>query len=210
MQYRPYVKTKVGSGRLFEIVGDKALIEFDYMYLVEMKLEDVDLTGINLELLRGDEGVNETGVDQWKEDCLVERVVDRVFDYAKRPANPYSYLYHNPQAIHTPQYFAHWTQKWQNHQTYMVLVKAAKITGYEPVPFELLYGNAKRDGYHGRSVRVGQLVFYLITPDEMSLGLKRRYYKFKNMLFNDIRQDIKDYYEEKEKDKALDLFDLFG
>lgn len=144
--------------------------------------------------------------DRWKEDRVIESATDKVFEYAKRPMNPYTYLYHNPWSIQTPQYFAHWTQKWQNHKGYMILVRAAKITGYEPVPAELLHRNAKRDGWGGRSVRVGKLVFYLIRPDEMPKGLRKRYYRFKDMLFSDIRKDIKDYYDEKEKKKASELF----
>ncbi len=142
----------------------------------------------------------------WKEQQLVEKAVDTVFEYAKKPANPYSYLYHNPRAIHTPQYFAHWTQKWQNHRVYMTLIRAAKVTGYEPVPSVLMHRNAKRDGYGDRSVQVGSLAFYLIKPEEMSQNLSRRYYGFKNMLFADIRKDIKDYYDERDQQKALKLF----
>ena len=144
--------------------------------------------------------------DNWREQRTVEKAVDLVFEYAKRPANPYKYLYHNPKAIHTPQYFAHWTQKWQQHRVYMTLVRAAKVTGYEPVPAELLYRNAKRDGFGERSVRVGKLAFYLVRPDEMGPSLKRRYYAFKDMLFDDIRKDIQNYYDEKQKEKALKLF----
>ncbi|MGI6550175.1 MAG: hypothetical protein ACOX4Q_09125 [Syntrophomonadales bacterium] len=143
---------------------------------------------------------------RWTEEKMIEKAVDTVFEYAQKPANPYSYLYHNPRAIHTPQYFAHWTQKWQNHRVYMTLVRAAKVTGYEPVPSILLHRNAKRDGYGDRSVQVGQLAFYLIKPEEMSPALRRRYYAFKDMLFDDIRQNIRDHYEGKEKEKALRLF----
>lgn len=143
---------------------------------------------------------------QWKEEQIIEKAVDTVFEYAQKPANPYSYLYHNPRAIQTPQYFAHWTQKWQNHRVYMTLVRAAKVTGYEPVPSILMHRNAKRDGYGDRSVQVGQLAFYLVKPDEMSPALRRRYYAFKDMLFTDIREDIQGYYDDKEKKKALKLF----
>lgn len=143
---------------------------------------------------------------RYAEEKLIEKAVDTVLEFAQKPANPYSYLYHNPRAITTPQYFAHWTQKWQNHRVYMTLVRAAKITGYEPVPSILLHRNAKRDGYGDRSVKVGQLAFYLIKPEEMSPSLKRRYYAFKDMLLGDIRKHIKDYYNEKDQEKALELF----
>jgi len=143
---------------------------------------------------------------RYAEEKLIEKAVDTVLEFAQKPANPYSYLYHNPRAITTPQYFAHWTQKWQNHRVYMTLVRAAKITGYEPVPSILLHRNAKRDGFGDRSVQVGQLAFYLIKPEEMSPALKRRYYAFKDMLLGDIRKHIKDYYNEKDQEKALELF----
>lgn len=143
---------------------------------------------------------------RYAEEKLIEKAVDTVLEFAQKPANPYSYLYHNPRAITTPQYFAHWTQKWQNHRVYMTLVRAAKVTGYEPVPSVLLHRNAKRDGFGDRSVQVGQLAFYLIKPEEMSPALKRRYYAFKDMLLGDIRKHIKDYYNEKDQEKALELF----
>ena len=143
---------------------------------------------------------------RWTEEKMIEKAVDTVFEYAQKPANPYTYLYHNPRSITTPQYFAHWTQRWQNHRVYMTLVRAAKVTGYEPVPSILLHRNAKRDGYGDRSVQVGNLAFYLIKPDEMTPALRRRYYAFKDMLFDDIRKHIKDHYEEKDKEKALKLF----
>lgn len=144
--------------------------------------------------------------ENWKEEKVIEKAVDTVFEYAKRPANPYSYLYHNPRAISTPQHFAHWAQKWQNHRVYMTLMRAAKVMGFEPVPSVLMHRNAKRDGFDGRSVQVGNLAFFLIKPEEMSAALRRRYYAFKDMLFSDIRKDIKDYYQEKDQKKALKLF----
>lgn len=48
MAYPPAVMTKMGLGYLFKIDKNKALVEFDYMYLVEMPLEDVNLTGVDL------------------------------------------------------------------------------------------------------------------------------------------------------------------
>lgn len=149
--------------------------------------------------------------DRWKSERIIESAVDKVFEYAQKPANPYNYLYHNPHAIQTPQYFAHWTQKWQNHKGYMILVRAAKITGYEPVPAELLHRNASRDGWSGRSVQVGRLLFYLIKPEEMPPGLKRRYYRFKDILLKEIKKNIRDYYEEKEQEKEeKNISELFG
>lgn len=48
MAYPPAVMTKMGHGHLFKIDKNKALVEFDYMYLVELPLDDVDLTGVDL------------------------------------------------------------------------------------------------------------------------------------------------------------------
>ena len=140
--------------------------------------------------------------DPWKEQRVIENAVDKVFAMAKRQANPYEYLYHNPRSIHTMQYFAKWTQRWAQHKAYMVLVRASHVMGYEPVPSELLYRHAKRDGFAGRSVRVGQLVFYLIKPDEMSAGLKRRYERFKTILLKDLKKEVEEYYDEKAKIKG--------
>lgn len=148
---------------------------------------------------------------QEKSERVIESAVDKVFEYAKKPANPYEYLYHNPRAIQTPQYFAHWTQKWQNHKGYMILVRAAKITGFEPVPADLLHRNTVRDGWAGRRVQVGRLLFYLIRPDEMPPGMKKRYYKFKGILLKDIKKDIQNYYDKKDQEKAeKDTYELFG
>lgn len=60
MAYPPAVMTKKGHGHLFKIDKNKALVEFDYMYLVELPLDDVDLTGVDLQNVevekeRGDE-----------------------------------------------------------------------------------------------------------------------------------------------------------
>ena len=56
MSYPPYVNTKIGTGRLFKILGDKAHVEFDYMYLVELPLTDVSIKGVdmtNVEIVNG-------------------------------------------------------------------------------------------------------------------------------------------------------------
>ncbi|ADI02554.1 hypothetical protein Slip_1799 [Syntrophothermus lipocalidus DSM 12680] len=47
---RPYVDTRLGRGRLFRILGDRVHVEFDYMYLVELRVSDVDLSGIETEV----------------------------------------------------------------------------------------------------------------------------------------------------------------
>jgi len=46
--YPPAVNTRIGPGRLFRIEGKKAVVEFDFMYLVELPLSDVDIKGIDL------------------------------------------------------------------------------------------------------------------------------------------------------------------
>ncbi len=127
--------------------------------------------------------------DRYKEDRTIERAVDVCFEVAQYQVNPFHWLYHNPNGVHTMQYFSHWVQRWAAHKAYMVLVRAAKITGYEPVPASLLYRNSKRDGFSGRRVRVGKLSFYLIREEEMSPGLKRRYTKFKEMLRKELEKE---------------------
>lgn len=209
--YKPHVKTKIGWGRLWQIDTSKVVVEFDYMYLVELATDDIDWSTVPEQYHPTDrppEGVEYNMTDSYKEDYVVEDTVDKVFEYAKKPANPYSYLYNNPRAITTPQYFAHWTQRYQNHRMYMVLVRAAKITGYEPVPAPLLYRNHKRDGFAGRRVQIGDLSFYLIKTEEMSAGLRRRYEKFKDMLRDDIKKDIENYKDSRQKETVKDLFDI--
>ena len=44
----PSVKTRYGWGKLFKIAGDKAIVEFDYAYLVELSLKDVELDDVDL------------------------------------------------------------------------------------------------------------------------------------------------------------------
>lgn len=124
---------------------------------------------------------------------MVEHAVDVCFDVARKQANPFKYLYHNPTGIHTMQYFAHWVQRWSEHRAYLVLMEAARITGYEPVPYALTHRNAKRDGWQGRRIRCGKLVFYLIREEEMPPGLKRRYKKFREMLLKELEKDKKNW-----------------
>jgi len=135
--------------------------------------------------------------DRYKEDRNIENAVDICTEAAKYQINPFRWLYHNPHSVHSMQYFAHWVQRWATHRCYMVLVRSAQITGYEPVPASLLYENAKRDGFGGRKVKVGKLSFYLIKTEEMSLGLERRYTKFKEMLYHEVTKDKEKYKEER-------------
>lgn len=125
--------------------------------------------------------------DNWGAQKVVENAVDKVFEIAVRQVNPYQYLYNNPTAIKTPQYFAHWAQRYTAHKAYMVLAKAAEITGYEAVPSELLHKHVARDGWKGRGIRVGSLVFYLIKLDEMPAGLRQRYEVYKKLLDRDLK-----------------------
>jgi len=95
--------------------------------------------------------------------------------------SPYRCLYHNPHKYNTVE-FARWTQRYQNYKIYQALLAAAKITGYEPVPAELLNRHVARDGYSGKKVRVGKVIFYLLKPDEMSSSLLVRYNYFKEII----------------------------
>lgn len=53
MEYRPRVKTDVGTGRLVRIKGNMAHVEFDYMYLVEVPISKVCLGDIDLSMVEG-------------------------------------------------------------------------------------------------------------------------------------------------------------
>lgn len=45
----PNVNTKCGMGRLFKIEGNKAYVEFDFLYLVELLITEVELSGVDME-----------------------------------------------------------------------------------------------------------------------------------------------------------------
>lgn len=129
---------------------------------------------------------------RYKEDRTIERAVDTVFEVAQWQASPYEYLYHNPHAIRTIQYFAHWAQRWTNRMAYIAVLQAANIGGFEVVPSALTYRNAKRDGLSKRGLRVGALRFYLIKKEEMAPGLLRRYEKFRKALANQLSRHNND------------------
>ncbi|TEB15159.1 hypothetical protein Psfp_02335 [Pelotomaculum sp. FP] len=78
-----------------------------------------------------------------------------------------------------------------NYKIYQMLLKSAKITGYEPVPAELLNHHAARDGLVGRKMRVGKALFYLIRPEEMSKSLTVRYAEFKEIALTKINGAVK-------------------
>jgi hypothetical protein len=67
MEYRPHVNTNIGPGRLFRIDGNMAHVEFDYMYLVEIPITDVDLDGIDPDMIEGGVNTNEA-LDRGKDD----------------------------------------------------------------------------------------------------------------------------------------------
>lgn len=57
-KYQPAVQTKLGSGKLIKIVGDKALVEFDYSYIVELSINDIELRDVDIKnvlIERGEE-----------------------------------------------------------------------------------------------------------------------------------------------------------
>jgi len=104
--------------------------------------------------------------------------------------SPYACLYKNPKK-YTLVEFARWSQRYLNCKIYEMLLNSAKITGYEPVPAELLNRHAARDGYTERKVRVGKAIFYLIKPEEMSVSLKTRYEEFKNVALSNNSGAVK-------------------
>lgn len=112
---------------------------------------------------------------------MVEKAVDVCSEIIRWNIDPFKCLYHNPNKYDIVR-FAIWAEKYCNYKVFRALLRASEITGYEPVPAELLHKHAKRDGYSGRRLRVGNAAFYLIRLDEMSTGLKERYKKFRSMI----------------------------
>lgn len=108
----------------------------------------------------------------------VDRAVDLCMELMRWEASPYNLLYTNPHRYNIFK-FASWAQRYQNYKVYMTLIRVAAITGYEPVPAELLNRNHKRDGYNGRNIRAGKISFYLIKPEEMTKKLQESYAQFK-------------------------------
>lgn len=45
---KPLVMTRLGPGILYKIKKDNAIVEFEYTYLVEIPLKDLDLTEVDL------------------------------------------------------------------------------------------------------------------------------------------------------------------
>lgn len=115
----------------------------------------------------------------------LERAIEKHAELARWKANPYKCLYHNPRK-YTLMGFARWAQRYMQYKIYLSLLKAAKITGYEPVPAELLNRNAKRQGLSGRKIRVGKLWFYLVQEHEMTKHLLKNYTKFKKIALKEI------------------------
>lgn len=109
-----------------------------------------------------------------------DKAVETGKEITRWKVSPYKCLYHNPHKYGLIE-FARWTQNYLNYKLYEMLLNSAKITGYEPVPSELLNRNPARDGLSGRKVRVGKVLFYLIKPEEMSKTLAIRYNEFKNV-----------------------------
>jgi len=119
---------------------------------------------------------------------VVERAVEVCSEIVRWKADPFKCLYHNPSKYDIVK-FAVWAEKYCNYKVFKALLKASEITGFEPVPSELLHKHVKRDGYSGRGIRIGNAAFYLIRYDEMSPGLKKRYGKFREM-FKEIGNEL--------------------
>lgn len=117
-------------------------------------------------------------------DEAIERYI-RVLNYS---INPFRCLYFNPNKYDKVR-FAKWCQKYMQNRIYLSLLKTTKITGYEVVPNELLMGQAKRDGYSDKRVRIGGLSFYLLKPEDMSKGLLARYQVFKAKVSDYFRSE---------------------
>ena len=118
------------------------------------------------------------------------KAVETCKELTKWRVSPYNCLYHNPHKYNLV-VFARWTQKYLNYKIYKTLLEAAKITGYEPVPAELLNGHASRYNYSGKRIKVGKILFYLLRPDEMSKSLKLRYFEFKELTLQGVSGEVK-------------------
>lgn len=109
----------------------------------------------------------------------VDRAVERCRPIAQYHVSPFKCYYYNP-SKYTPVALMKWAQKYVMNRQYITLIRAAEVMGREPVPSELILRNAKRDGYNQKRIKIGRLTFYLLKPEEMSMGLKSRYQKFKS------------------------------
>jgi hypothetical protein len=113
-------------------------------------------------------------------DCI-EDAVEKCREILRWNINPFNCVYMNPHRYDVIT-LTRWTQNYCNNRAYMLLLRTAEITGYEPVPTELLHRNIARDGYKNRKVSIGKSAFYLIKPEEMKPGLKKRYKMFKELM----------------------------
>lgn len=113
-------------------------------------------------------------------DCI-ESAVEKYREIRRWNISPFRCAYYNPNKYDIVT-FAKWAQNYFHNRAYMLLMRAAEITGYEPVPRELFHKNIARDGYSNRRVQIGKYAFYLVKEEEMSPGLKRRYKKFKEYM----------------------------
>lgn len=110
-----------------------------------------------------------------------DKAIEKCKELTRWRVSPYRCLFHNPKKYSLVE-FARWAQRYSNYKIYQTLLSAANITGYEPVPAELLNRNYARDNLLERKIKAGRLSFYLIKPDEMSKSLLERYKKFRNAM----------------------------
>lgn len=111
----------------------------------------------------------------------VDRAVSNCTQLLKYHVSPFRCYYFNPRK-YTPVELMKWSQKYILNRMYVTLLRAAKITGYELVPAELLMNHAARDGYSERLIKVGRKAFYLLKTEEMHTGLNKRLNEFKQKM----------------------------
>lgn len=121
------------------------------------------------------------GLTALRSTACIETAVEKCREILRWSANPFNSVYLNPHKYDIIT-LARWAQSYCNNRAYMLLLRTAEITGYEPVPTELLHRHIAKDGYKNRRVSIGKSAFYLIKPDEMKPGLKKRYKKFKELM----------------------------
>lgn len=110
-----------------------------------------------------------------------DKAVEKCREVMKFKVSPFNCLYRNPRKYGIVE-FARWTQKYLNYKIYVTLLESAKITGFEPVPSELLNRHVARNDLSGRKVKVGKLLFYLLRTEEMSKSLLTRYQYFRELV----------------------------
>lgn len=113
----------------------------------------------------------------------IDKALEKCREVVNYHVSPFRCYYFNPHK-YTPVTLMKWCQKYMVNRMYMILLRAASITGYEVVPSELLMRNGARDGYSNKIIKMGKISFYLLKQEEMSPRLWSRFQEFKQKMTN--------------------------